>query len=1076
MEEVGAAEAKADADSEASMSSRLYAPPDSPGEPKQPRDWRFGLTGGGPWSVARFLVAVAVSAVLCLLIGRFAAPSLAGPTDIVGYPTFANYNFERSFWIYRLTVYAFPLFAIVGYVLLARFGPLRSLSPRPAKRTIELVEPAPTGPPTPERASWSSFARVLLPAVVVVAACSARTGHMDLLAVAAGVVYMALVVAVAEVWARRADGQRWRALSAVNGVGGAVAAVLSLWFVSAHTVVQTATGTRSWPWLVWWLPVLGVVAIGWWSVRQLRGGRAAGDVELTLLTVVVGAIALFLTISILPGQITHFQGYDDAAQETVAASLLARGYFPWRDLLFTHGLFPEVLTGSLGRAIFGDSIWGEYAIHSMILIPLFWVSTYLFAVWVSRRNQWFLTLTFLYAASFVRPLVEFERFPGLPTLLSVSDRFIGLPVTLIVLGETLRRRSIAWVVGLALLLFVEEILVPETLFLAGPALACVVAADLVHRRPEQRLWTSLRLTRWGIATGLVATAVWAAFLAAFGTLRSFIDYYVVFGPGHNLAGATPPRDMTFNEWTMLAIAIVCVLLTVWAVAIKVARRADWEARDWVAVAAAAFMALYLEKPLGCFDMPHVWQAFLAGLPLVLSVSWRLFDGLGQLIVAWWRGRRAPLVRFVYPVTAVLIPVIVLGCVYKADRYHLAGVTEASFGRVGYAAPRAIDTGLLRDLDTAIRAYAGDYGPVFDMSNSNGYVYFLLGRMPGTRFTYVSMAISEYAQRLLIDELKTSRPPVVVYDVTSIGFPTWYDGITSDVRHYELSEYVLHGWTPVLRTHGVLVMARNDLVSSRPVPVLATPPQTTDLYFSGPSCAWGATPNYLPVPDGGQAMKLPVRSPIPRMVVYYSGWAVDPATNRPASTVLIADGDRVVGTATPSIDRPDVAENLRQPMSVSGFRFDAVFDAAVHPSAYLVGADGLAHPLGGSPAVSVAALRMPDGSQVRVAPTVGGNLEVHNADVRTVGEIQLPSGINLRDYDLAILSSTGGLGGAKVALTDQPGRPLHEISASWLDQTGPRLTLRVGSCPQWYGYDPSKPLYVVQGGGPPVNSVSLSAMR
>jgi hypothetical protein len=277
------------------------------------------------------------------------------------------------------------------------------------------------------------------------------------------------------------------------------------------------------------------------------------------------------------------------------------------------------------------------------------------------------------------------------------------------------------------------------------------------------------------------------------------------------------------------------------------------------------------------------------------------------------------------------------------------------------------------------------------------------------------------------------------------------------------------------------MARNDLAASRPVPALSTPPQTTDLYFSGggryfsgPSCRWGATPNYLPVPDSARATTLPVRSPMPRTVVHYSGWAVDPATNRPASTVVIADGDRVVATVTPTINRPDVARRLHQPKSArSGFQQDAMFDAAPdHEAAYSVGADGLAHPLRGSPAGPVAALRLPDGSQVRVAPTAGG-WEVHNADVYTVGELRLPSGIDLRDYDLATLSSSDGLGGANVALTDQF---LHEISASWLDQAGPSLTLRVGSCPQWYGYDPSKPLYVMQSGGPPVTSVTLSAMR
>jgi hypothetical protein len=1029
--------------------------------------------------VARLVIAVSFSAVLCALLARFAVPGLPGSTDIVGYPTFSNFNFEPQLWDYRLIVYVLPFLTIVGYALLARFGPLRSHSPPPAKRTPELVEPVPTTPPESDEASWGTLARILLPAAVVVAACSARTGHVDLLAISAGVVYLALVVAVAGVWAARADGQYWRALSTINGIGGAVAAVLGVWFVSAHTVVQTATGTRTWPWLVWWAPVLGVVAIGWWSTRQLRAGRQARDVELTLVTVVVGAIALFLAMSVLPGQVIQFQGFDDAA-EMAGANVVAQGYFPWRDVLFVHGVFPDVLTGTLGRAIFGDSIWGVFTVHTVILVPLFWVSTYLFGVWVSRRNPWFLALVLVWATSFVAPLLASERFTGPRWELMWSERFVGLPVALIVLGETLRRRSVVWAAGLTLLLYVEEILVPETVFVAVPALACVVAADIVHRRPGQSLWTGLRLTRWCIGAGLVATAVWAAFLAAVRALGAFIDYYVIFGPGHNLSGTIPPTFLSPTEWGMLAVDIACVLLTVWSVAVKVANRADWEARDWVAVAAAAFVALYVEKALGRFESVHVWQVFGAGLPLVLLWSSRLLDGMARPLIAWWRGRDARLVRFAQPVTAVLVPTIAIGVVFagplrKVDGQHdLTGVDEASFGRLGYAAAGAVDTGLLRDLETSIRTYAGESGPVFDMTDSPGYLYFLLGRLPGTRFLHVMMAIPEYAQRLLIDELKAVRPPVVIYDADSIGMPIW-DGIASDVRHYEVSEYVLRGWTPVLRTHGVLVMARNDLAASRPVPALTAPPQTTNLYFNGPSCRWGATPNYLRLPDSDRATTLPVRPTIPRTVVDYSGWAVDPATNRPATKVLIADGERVVGTVTPSLNRPDVARSLRQPTSVSGFRYTASFDYAVHPSAYLVGTDGVAHPLGRSSPGSVATLRLPDGSQVRVAPTAGGYLDVHDVDV-LVGEIQLPSGMTLRDYDLVMLSSTGGPDGSNVALTDQPDQPNHEISATWLDRAGAHLTLRVGSCPQWYGYDASKPLYVMQSGGPPVTSVTLSNIR
>ena len=127
----------------------------------------------------------------------------------------------------------------------------------------------------------------------------------------------------------------------------------------------------------------------------------------------------------------------------------------------------------------------------------------------------------------------------------------------------------------------------------------------------------------------------------------------------------PPETRAFGffDWTLFALDIGCVLLTVWAVAIKVARRADWEARDWVAVAAAGFMALYLEKALGAFDTGHLFQVFVAGLPLVLLWSWRLLDRLGRLLAAWWRGWGARPAWLAHPVAAVLVPVIALSLVY-----------------------------------------------------------------------------------------------------------------------------------------------------------------------------------------------------------------------------------------------------------------------------------------------------------------------------------------------------------------------------------------------------------------------------
>ena len=69
--------------------------------------------------VARFLVAVAVSAVICAVIYKLFVPKALPPqTDIVGFPTLWNINYLFPIFRYRMVVYAFPFFAIVTLFLL----------------------------------------------------------------------------------------------------------------------------------------------------------------------------------------------------------------------------------------------------------------------------------------------------------------------------------------------------------------------------------------------------------------------------------------------------------------------------------------------------------------------------------------------------------------------------------------------------------------------------------------------------------------------------------------------------------------------------------------------------------------------------------------------------------------------------------------------------------------------------------------------------------------------------------------------------------------------------------------------
>jgi hypothetical protein len=917
-----------------------------------------------------------------------------------------------------------------------------------------------------------------------VLAAAHRHAGISRVALAAGALYLAMVLATALVGSRFGKGilagNFWRWLALANGVGGAVAALLGLWYVSANTAVLTATGRDFYPWLPGWLVLAGVAGVLGWSWWRLRGGRLARGLERTLLVTVVGAALLFLAVSRLPGPASGLVGGFDDAQDITGASFLARGMFPWRDFVFIHGLWLDALRGSVGVAVFGDSIWGAAAAAVVLLLPLCVVVVYLFAAWLTRGNPWFAALVGLGFVGGVVPLVDI--------------RFTLVPVTCIMIAATLRRPGRArttplWTVGLTLLLFVQAVLVPETSFLAAPALACVVAADVLHAEPGDGWWARLRRTRWCAATGALALGAFVGFLAWNGAFGAWLDYYTINGVSHNEVGAIPPTAPTVRprDVVLFATAVLAALLTFAATVRRVRARADWRPQDWMAVAAAAFVALYAEKTLGRLDSSHIWQTYGAALPLTLFWLWRGMSAADNAVARAVRAvKTVPswTTRAVTPALLLLVmlpysPALPSLAVDVPQAHLIVGELDPRYPRMGYLVPGWVDTTMIDDLDRVLRAFAGPDGAVFDNTNSLGYVYYLLGRVPGTRFEHVSLAVTPNAQQLLIDELRRSRPPVVIFDSTSMGVPAW-DGIPNNVRHYDLSQYLLDNWVPVLRTHGNLILVRRDLAlagDARPgasMPALAEPPVTTDLWFSRSSCYWGTSAAYLPSIPAGEPRQVPVTTLGIRKVITVTGWAADPVSGRPATVVGVA-GSQVVGTATSSLPWPDVAAAAGTAPDV-GFRFFGLADPPAVVSFYLLGEDGLAYPLAGSPPSDLALLTLPDGRLVPTTTTTAGRLEADTSVIRLVHQID-PTGLRLADYALATFSAgASGLGDARLTITDAPGLPGHDIYAGAVPWANPVLPIRVGSCLQWRGYDSSRPLYVLQDQGNPVSSLTLSQVR
>jgi hypothetical protein len=111
-----------------------------------------------------------------------------------------------------------------------------------------------------------------------------------------------------------------------------------------------------------------------------------------------------------------------------------------------------------------------------------------------------------------------------------------------------------------------------------------------------------------------------------------------------------------------------------------------------------------------------------------------------------------------------------------------------------------------------------------------------------------MAIPETAQKDLIGELQRDRPKLVVFTNDRYGLPQW-DGVPNMVRHYDVSQYILDHYQPLVSVDGQILYGD---ASARLSPAVAsglrlsTAPISDGLPFRGLPCDWGTAPEFLKV--------------------------------------------------------------------------------------------------------------------------------------------------------------------------------------------------------------------------------------
>ncbi len=1019
---------------------------------------------------------------LAAVLTALAIWQLWGPfdqrTDIVGYNAWAAFNIENWIRGYYLAVGFFPLAALLIFLGLTRIGPRLGLAPPPPQGPLRAVTPAPAQGPALAAAPLANASSAKRRAIA-----AARIGFAGLLlGLEVGIVadsiwlwlplgtaiYAAAVLLAAAALGRWGGGGRGfeARLALANSVGGPLA-VAGLVAVSATTQVEVVKDStiHHYHWFPAWLGLPLAAVAGGFVVRAGRRTESLGAaqaLERGSLLLLTAPLAIFLLVSHFygppPGVDTFHSG-----EQLVGSRLISDGWFPWRDVVLTHGLLSDAFNPLPGFAIFEHSRWGAVMGVTVLLHPLYLVSVYLLCVYLFGRNWLFLLLIGLLS---VGTLLGPEQ----EALAAVDFRFIFWPLILIFLAATLDHPSASRAAGLGLASVGQTILVPE----AAPALIAVGVVVVLYewygRRPGDPVTVTFQRTIWFYLASLALAAAFLGYLAANGALDDFVYVNRQLLAEHSLASSLPvtPYGYLGLLFYFAAIApLVSMLICVAYAVVRLRQRRGFRTDEWVMGAVAIFLFFYYPKFLYRMDGGHLFQTYGVALPLVLYVAYRLIDPLEQMLSRWVARRRIPWPT-AHPLSLVLVILVtVLAWSSLSDRVSDAPASfrgkswgEPKFARLGYSA--YFDMSMYRDLHHVIDAYLKPGDRLYDFSNEPALFFYLIDRDPAIRYFHASLELNAELQQNAIDELKRARPKMIIYDDTIvIGLSNW-DGIPTMVRNYLMSRWILDHYRPLLTTHSHTIYVRRDMPPLAKVnPKLELKPIVHGLPFQTQQCNWGKAPNFLSGPGepspGAKGAGARARPP-GRPTLTIVGWAGDPKAKLPAREVIAVDGGRVVGRARPHIDRPDVvAYGLPSGFERSGFSIQI-------PAAKL-GSPGGLHvygvsrsggeltelvPQGGTPAKGEVQV---GGRSVAITPSaVYGQI---NQRVRPPQmEVSPPAGTRWTDYRwLELDAGPKGFRDGDVALYDRQSRPSpqREITFKTMAGKGRRYIVPVDNCAQWHGY-------------------------
>jgi hypothetical protein len=817
--------------------------------------------------VACALLAIAVALGVFLRLRSGLGTELHAASDVIGYPTFHDFDASQYIETFYLGVIGGPMIATAVFAWVrwtaGRLIPSIAAAHRPllpaARRVMVAGAPVPAAPPPAAAALLGGAALVAGPGgvlgVELAVERNAAGPSFWLLVVAACAAYSIAVVGSAaalgmagrRVVAIRRLCPSARACVAVVNSLGACLPVMALWAVSNVTSVTSAGGAvHRYGWLSPPLAAaltagcMGLVAVALW--RRRGDPRRPLVVERrSVLLVAVPVLVLIATAVVYTPGAAPLNVFEQG-QQVSTVHFLQQGMVPWRDFISDHGLFEDTLKLLLGTVAIEDTAWGMYAGTTLIVVPLGVVGMYWFAHRVGGGAAAFSLLVAVL-------LLQYGDVLG-------QTRFPLWPIVLILLWVAVEGRS-RWAAPLLGALGVAvTLLTPESAFCAIAVGAAVVAADVYRAdlSPGRRLRSFATTLSW-LAGCLVTLTVAVLVLARLGAVQGLVTYFRTATSDHLLAGAIPLLAMVppYSIWAILP--AVGVLLAVLILAVKLRRRTVLGGEDAVMLAAAVLTVLYYQKFTSRADL-HVLQPFAASVPLLVVVTHQLLRAVDERLP---RGAIGGVTFSGALVVGIVTAPVAVWRTVEAIPSHVRGqtplATETS-PSLGWFAPLP----QAHDLRAFLSAYLTPGAALYDFTNEPGLFYSALGYAPGARYFTIGSAIPRSAQLDVISDLERSRPRVIAFYGDAHGaLPSW-DDISNQVRGYEVSRWILDRYRPLAAVGTTLLYVERGLTVPEPRSAASglSPGgaiSTADLYFRGPACDWGYAPEFLdiPHPAGSEAV-------------------------------------------------------------------------------------------------------------------------------------------------------------------------------------------------------------------------------